>query len=216
MPLSKSMPTLLNILILGIVVLMQGCADRGNPPVLRLIGNDTVSTFHGSAYDDRGVIAFDREDLDITDKVVVSQPININVPGFQQQVYSVTDRHGNTTEIGRTVQITASSVSLDGNFTAKSNGFNCATNGSTVRLSPYLGRADQVLISPVFGTGNSTLVMQIEENNGLSYVSGTDIPCNLTIYQANGYISANADSMVVLIYGNSQPIGYSTLVYLRQ
>ncbi len=216
MPFSKTIVSPMGILLIGLGILFHGCADKGNAPVLRLIGSDSVTVLQGATYNDRGVIAFDREDLDITDQVQVTTPIDVQTLGYQSQVYRVTDRHENTSEIGRTVLVQASALTMDGNFAARSNGFSCASNGMTVRLSPYQSQADLIQVSPIIGNDNSSMVLKIENDGSLSYVSGTNIPCSVGILQTDGAFSVNGDSMIVIVYGYGLPNNYCTLVYERQ
>jgi hypothetical protein len=216
MPLSKSFLAQVYFLLLFGGMLTQGCADKRNAPVLRLIGADTVTVLQGATYNDRGVIAFDREDLDISDEVRVSKPVDVNQLGYQQLVYRATDRHGNFTEIGRMVMILPSAVTQSGNYIARANGFGCTSQGNTVSISPYLGQPDKLLISPVIGTGNSTMTLNIDSDGSLSYASGSNIPCNVSIQQADGHFSVDRDSIVVILFTNAQPSPFITLVYERQ
>lgn len=67
-------------------------------------GTDDIEIEFGSSFDVRkGVKATDYEDLDLTEKIVVTGDVNTSVPGTYEITYSVSDKDGNTTTIIRKV-----------------------------------------------------------------------------------------------------------------
>jgi hypothetical protein len=192
----------------------QGCVDKTNQPVLRLIGPDTVTALQGAAYVDRGVIAFDREDLDMSDQVEVIQGINTSELGFQEEIYRATDRHGNTSEISRTVWVIPSSLTCEGDYAASSNGFACSVDGLVVQIAPHLGQPDEMVISPVIGVGSSSMILHFEEGQW-DIKNTSNLPCGVIILEADCRVSADGDTVAMLLYENAFPY-YSSLIYIRQ
>lgn len=71
-----------------------------------IIGADDIEIEFGSNFDARkDVVAMDYEDLDLTDKIVITGEVNTNVSGEYEITYSVTDNDGNTTTIIRKVKV---------------------------------------------------------------------------------------------------------------
>ncbi|MBS4804222.1 MAG: DUF5011 domain-containing protein, partial [Clostridium sp.] len=69
-----------------------------------ITGADDIEIEFGSSFDARkDVKATDYEDLDLTEKIVVTGDVNTSVPGTYEITYSVTDKDGNTTTIIRKV-----------------------------------------------------------------------------------------------------------------
>ena len=77
------------------------------PPELTLLGSPRVSLTVGDAYHDSGATAVDDLDGDITDRIIIDNPVNISLAGTYTVVYSVSDLAGNTASITRTVIVTA-------------------------------------------------------------------------------------------------------------
>ena len=72
-------------------------------PVLTLIGTEEMTIYQGEKFEDPGAIAFDKEDGDITKKIVVSREnqngkIDTNILGQYILHYDVKDSHGNKAE----------------------------------------------------------------------------------------------------------------------
>jgi len=82
------------ILILS-SVLFIACDKDKTPPEITLIGDEVVYTEVGQPYNDPGATAMDDEDGDLTDKIMVSSDVNVNIEGQYVVIYSVTDRAGN-------------------------------------------------------------------------------------------------------------------------
>lgn len=71
-----------------------------------ITGADDIEIKFGSNFDARkDVVAMDYEDLDLTDKIVITGEVNTNVSGEYEITYSVTDNDGNTTTIIRKVKV---------------------------------------------------------------------------------------------------------------
>lgn len=90
------------------------------PPVITLLGNNPVNIQVGSSYVDAGATASDNIDGDITGKIIVVNPVDINTVGTYTITYDVIDLAGNpATQVTRTVNVVAYSppitiISLSG------------------------------------------------------------------------------------------------------
>ena len=74
-------------------------------PVISLKGKNNMSIYVGSKYNEPGYVASDNCDGNITNKVKVTNNININVKGVYIIKYEVSDSEGNTTSVNRTVNV---------------------------------------------------------------------------------------------------------------
>lgn len=72
-------------------------------PTITLNGEKQVNLYVGSTYNDPGIKAIDNYDKDITDKVTITNNIDINTPGTYEIIYTSTDTSGNTTQEKRTI-----------------------------------------------------------------------------------------------------------------
>ena len=76
-------------------------------PVIRLIGNSTITIKVGRAYVDAGATALDNVDGNITSKIVTTNTVKTSAPGVCAVTYNVTDAAGNVaTPVVRTVRVT--------------------------------------------------------------------------------------------------------------
>jgi hypothetical protein len=84
-------------------------------PVIALLGEANINITVGNAYSDAGATATDNIDGDISAKIVVNNPVNINSVGSYAITYNVADLAGNTAEqVVRTVNVNAQPVSSGG------------------------------------------------------------------------------------------------------
>lgn len=81
-------------------------------PMITLLGEPTVTIDQGTSYTDSGAIAIDNYDGDLSEDIVISNPVNVNVPGIYTITYNVTDANGNAaTQVTRTVTVSGASTS---------------------------------------------------------------------------------------------------------
>ena len=84
----------------------QGTVESNSAPVITLIGKNSVVINVGTEYVDLGATAYDKEDGDITSKLVTdASAVNTRVPGIYKVWYRVTDSAGKTTSASRTVTV---------------------------------------------------------------------------------------------------------------
>jgi len=85
---------------------IQVIADSVSPEI-SLIGSAAISIRLGSLYTDAGASAIDNVDGDISDRIVVANPVNTDRAGTYTISYSVEDIAGNTAVVTRTVTVEA-------------------------------------------------------------------------------------------------------------
>jgi hypothetical protein len=78
-----------------------------NAPVITILGDNPLTVPLGQTFVDPGATAWDQEDGDITNKITITNDVNINVEGYNYHVYyNVQDDAGNkATEAVRTVYV---------------------------------------------------------------------------------------------------------------
>lgn len=74
-------------------------------PHIALLGNSDIKLIVGSKYFESGYVATDNCDQDISKKVKITNPLNIQKTGTYQIKYEVTDRSGNVASAIRTVRV---------------------------------------------------------------------------------------------------------------
>ncbi|MBQ1812810.1 MAG: DUF5011 domain-containing protein, partial [Bacilli bacterium] len=75
-------------------------------PTVTLVGKNSVTINKGTEYIDLGATAYDKEDGDLTSKVVVDDTqVNTRVAGIYKVIYRVTDSNGSTSTKTRTVTV---------------------------------------------------------------------------------------------------------------
>lgn len=75
------------------------------PPVLTLQGANPLRLFEFTQMEDPGIRAFDNNDGDISDKVVIDNQVDMEKQGSYTITYSVTDSNGNSASIEREVEV---------------------------------------------------------------------------------------------------------------
>ncbi len=77
------------------------------PPTIVLSGSTTVTLQLGAVYTDEGASAFDNVDGDISDRIVVQNPVDTAAAGTYTVTYRVEDLAGNSAAASRTVSVEA-------------------------------------------------------------------------------------------------------------
>ena len=90
----------------------DGAGNFGQPdsnaPVIQLRGDPTVNITIDAPYSDAGATATDKEDGDITSRIVVTNAVNTTLLGTYTVTYAVSDLAGNSaTPVTRTVNVLA-------------------------------------------------------------------------------------------------------------
>ena len=90
-------------------------------PIITLDGSSIIIHEKGFAYNDPGATATDNSNIDLTQNIVVINNVDINVPGFYQVIYDVSDNAGNQALRAirnvRVIDTTIPVITLNGNST---------------------------------------------------------------------------------------------------
>ena len=96
------------IVIFIATIIFDSCkkSKDKNAPVITLIGSSKVYVEKGTTYNDLGATAYDNEDGDITQNIVINNNVNTNNVGIYTVTYDVQDKSGNKAEeVDRTVEV---------------------------------------------------------------------------------------------------------------
>ncbi|MFC2110997.1 DUF5011 domain-containing protein [Bacteroidota bacterium] len=100
---------ILSVLVFIFIIALAGCKkDDGDttPPVIALTGNNPMQIFKGTNYTEPGATAIDDVDGNISDKIVITNNIDINTIGNYEVKYNVKDKAGNAAvEVIRVVDV---------------------------------------------------------------------------------------------------------------
>jgi hypothetical protein len=78
-------------------------APVDQPPTIALRGEATVTLTQGDSYTDAGATANDPEDGDLTDQIMIDNPVDTATPATYTVTYTVEDSGGNQVQTERTV-----------------------------------------------------------------------------------------------------------------
>jgi hypothetical protein len=133
----------MNYKIFGIGSIMMsillGCSDssfesNNSAPIITLKGKSIVYTPYGDIYEDKGAIAIDKEEGNLTDNIVVTSNINIDVNDTYIVTYNVTDKQGlEAIPVSRNVTVSTNIVYED------------AEDGSVKKWKPDDNNTSEVL-----------------------------------------------------------------------
>lgn len=153
-------------------------------------------------YTDPGFTASDIEDGDLTGNVTVTGTVDTTTPGTYLLTYSVTDSHGNTTTVTRTVVVSANTTPV---LTL------AGSNPSTVYLGIAYVEPGYTAIDAEDGdiTGNVTVVGTVDHNtigNATLIYSVTDGDGNTTTVNRTVNVVANNAPVITLAGANPHNI----------
>jgi hypothetical protein len=96
-------------IVFGMFIIIPGCKKdkmKGSIPVITLLGNKIVDAGFGYPYNDAGATAADKEDGDITAKIITTNDVNTSIIGTYYVYYNVTDKDGNkAVQVTRTINV---------------------------------------------------------------------------------------------------------------
>jgi len=121
-------------------------------PIITLLGDSTVEVFVGETYTDAGATAIDGDGNDISNDILVVNPVDTNTAGEYTITYNVTDANGNNAaQVIRKVFVSASSNTQVPSYVP--------TNG-LVGYWPFNGNANDES-----GNGNNLVNNNVTFNN---------------------------------------------------
>jgi hypothetical protein len=177
----------------------SSCQKDLEPPVIRLIGPDSMTSALYGVFNDPGVIAFDANDLDLSDQVQRTTDLDNRKPGTYTLTYSVTDKAGNRSAVTRKVTVKFDASIANGQWLNTNNCFDCGNGGGSFQSQIQqvnISSGDIFRIRPALhGASNSELLIRLNLDGMLSLYDA--IPCNMPVQTATGQINATADTMTI-------------------
>ncbi len=187
--------------IFWMIVLLASCKPQDDePPIIRLNGDAGMVIGRGMVFNDPGVVAFDKNDLDLADRVVVSGNLDIQNIGTYERVYTVTDDAGNSAQVSRGLTVKHQLGSVLGTYRSFTS-LGACTSGGTATITVYNSQTNSFQISPALGfTGGSTSWLVASFYSDTQYpirIGGGRLPCNysLTSNSGLGQISNDGDTI---------------------
>ncbi len=86
------------------------------PPTISLIGDEVVNLKYGEKYQEYGAMAFDNENGDLTDKIIIFGEVNNKKDGIYLIKYFVRDNTGNLASVTRTVIVGKKTGKVESNI----------------------------------------------------------------------------------------------------
>ena len=80
-------------------------SSKSSKPTIKLKGSAAMTLTVGQSYSEKGATASDKEDGNITNKIVISGNVNTSRAGTYKVTYTVTDSDNNTTTVTRTIVV---------------------------------------------------------------------------------------------------------------
>ena len=172
-----------------------------SPPIIELMGNDTVYLCLQEVFTDSGFFAQDIYGNDITPYVEVDNELNIDSAGFYEINYSVTDSNGNSFSTNRVIKVEICLENFLGNYQVANDcqvslGF---MDVSLINDSQSIAEGDTE--NEIFILDFNPFINQVSaviENENIiieeSVFSIAQVPLNLdVIISGNGTISDNGN-----------------------
>ena len=209
------------LLLLAIaVVFFNACKKRNTPPIISLLGDETIQLCIGDSFIDPGVSSVDAYDEDISGNIEIISNLNNSSVGSYTVTYSSTDDNGNVSTIDRTVNVDVCVSNLLSSYTVIHD---CQINLGFMAID--LIASDQSIVE-----GNSSNEIIIQDFNQfipevVANVDGIDITVpentfsvgqaplqiSLTI-SGSGTVSDTGNEIVIDYAWNAGIIGSGTCV----
>ena len=204
------MTALLFTLLLSSCGVSPGDDVDTTKPVITLNGNAAVVLSVGDTYIDAGATATDDVDGNITDRVVVNNPVDTAVAGTYTVTYDVNDTAGNTADqVTRTVTVAmVTPPTPNQSPTANAGADQVGYLGDPITLDGSASSdPDGTIASYVWREGATTL------GTGESFVISNLAPRehNITLTVTNDDGAMASDSAIVTIYGKLKKTGQTKI-----
>lgn len=220
----KPRPQISRALLFGLLLLpwiCTSCADT-EAPVVRLDGRDSITVDRGVPYVDPGYIAFDKNDLDIADQVVVTGEVVDSLAGYYDLTYTATDKAGNSAQTSRVVRVAHTLTSTGGRYYYGYTTFGGCPTGSRslAYIDPY--EPGDILFTPALGTvsGNSSYLraLFVGPDAPQLQVRYGHLPCGYAIVGGSGIVSDNGLVITFSLHltADSNGASYYTTIYYIQ
>lgn len=177
------------------ILLCCGCSRDRTPPVIELVGDESIEIAWSSAYADPGASAID--DVDGPVEVITSGEIDLTTPGVYVLTYTATDSADNVATATRTVSVAPPTAHLDvssfGELDISVDGhpaLSCAPGGDVCSGEFELG---------------STLVLRAAAGSGWAFEYWRN--CDSTIKDVCT-VSLDEDRVVLATASRTDPLEY--------
>jgi hypothetical protein len=172
-------------------------------PVITLTGSASVSVNAGATYTDAGATASDNIDGDISDDIVVTNPVNTAVPAVYTVRYNVSDAAGNAaTEVTRTVTVTDVAIpviTLNGSSAVTIQYGEVYADAGATATDDVDGdiTADIVAVNPVNTSvaGTYTVTYNVSDNAGNA---ATEVTRTVVVNQPSTFRTSRSNQSVVV------------------
>ncbi|MCF8330942.1 MAG: DUF5011 domain-containing protein [Bacteroidales bacterium] len=121
----------ISILVIGLIsaIAFRQCnTPDTTPPELTLSGQDTLFLVLNQAFNDPGATAYDEEEGDISNSILVTTRLNPDKTGIYKVYYTVTDKGGNKAQEVRYVVVYNEAEKYAAVYNAQVNGLNSGTS----------------------------------------------------------------------------------------
>jgi hypothetical protein len=198
----KRLPTILKKIpvVLATFMVMQalGCKVEDNePPVVRINAPDTLALAIHNPLQYPSATAFDREDLDLTNKIQRIGNANKDSLGYYPIVYSATDNAGNIGQTTCVIHIYPKAYDFVGYFGCTCHCPSCGMISlSQASYSIFPGISPPlyyVSFSPISGTAGPNLEMYYQDGE-FAFRQGS-VPCSYNVQGANATYSYGLDTV---------------------
>lgn len=189
-------------------------------PIITLLGDRNATHALGQPYNDPGALAYDNQDGDLTDSIVVVSTVNVNQVGDYTVTYNVMDEAGNAAvEVIRDVEVVFSAAALEGSWTVTHN---CQqTSGVASDQDVDIVSVTEITFTPfisVFGALNFDLNAEV---NGMQITIPSQAVNQFITVSGSGTINNDGTEMTISVtIENTTPIiggtDNCTLNYVKQ
>lgn len=189
-------------------------------PIITLIGDRNLEHPLGEPYVDPGALAYDNQDGDLTDSIIIVNTVNPNQMGDYTVTYNVMDKAGNpAVEVIRDVEVVFSATALAGDWTVTHN---CSqTSGVAGNQTVNVNSSSEITFSPfisVFGALNFDL--DAEVNGSQITIPSQDVNQFITVSGSGTINNDGTEITISVTIENSTPIiggtDNCTLNYVKQ
>lgn len=189
------------LFLLAIIFFSCQKADK-NKPEIQLNGSESMEISRGETISDPGATASDKQDGDLTSKIVSdwSDKVNKDATGDYTVTYTVQDKKGNKVSTTRKVKVKMGSASYFGTYTTTYQ----VVGGGASTVTCYIvagDNSDQFTVNYYLGTGGIPFKVNI------SGVFGTDfniVPTSgSVVLTGSGYSENNGTKIVLNMKQNS-------------
>lgn len=134
-------------------------------PVITILGDNPMTISLNSTWTDPGATAEDDEDGDLTTSIVVTDPVDKDLAGTYEVVYSCTDAAGNVTTAKREVFVVNDAAAWSGSYSVLDSLNSGATYTYTDIITPSSTQNNRLLVTEFAGYNNGSVYFDVNGTN---------------------------------------------------